>query len=468
MQSKLEIIPPDTIDPSKKLFNNNFGKNTYMIVSKVAFLLGIQKQIFEDPYKPFTMDEYTKLETDKNARLIRNLCGLRTTIELNYGKINTEIYYNLKNLDSLPDLVPPSYLEALEEDGIRIVKANHKLNQYIIDINRYISDRINNCKTLFPIWLNWNYLREIFIMPDGLNEIGIKNAATEYYAHLNQYPYRAYLNWPITELQGNILYNDEKFVTLLYEIHGDSFSDRSKVTNANNLTKDNIYDFLKNSEKTTIIVDCENSDPYKLYATLSNLDEEELLKKINKIILFNDIHAATAWKILNQFTSIPIDHQMVERIKESKSLVDIKLTAATCREHYVNGINSFILVSSDSDYWGLISTMPEIQFFVMVERKKCGSDIKEAFYNAGITYCYIDEFWTGNSSQIMTSALIKEIKVLLTQALDFNIQDILENAYRATRVESSETEKKQFYNRYIKPMKLSINTDGKFKIELGQ
>ena len=74
-----------------------------------------------------------------------------------------------------------------------------------------------------------------------------------------------------------------------------------------------------------MVVDCENADPYKLYATLKNLDQAALLGKISKIILYDDIHTATAWKILEQFTQIPIEHNMIERIKENKSLVDIRL-----------------------------------------------------------------------------------------------------------------------------------------------
>ena len=77
-----------------------------------------------------------------------------------------------------------------------------------------------------------------------------------------------------------------------------------------------------------------NSDPYKLYATLNNLNQEALLNKICKIILYDDIHTTSAWKILERFTQIPIEHVLIERIKENKSLVDIRLTTGTCREYY--------------------------------------------------------------------------------------------------------------------------------------
>ena len=79
-----------------------------------------------------------------------------------------------------------------------------------------------------------------------------------------------YINWiPMDE--GNILYNDKKFATLLYQWHCDAFTEYSKVSDAGAFVKNNIYDFIDDSEKTVLVVDCENSDPYKLCATLKIL-----------------------------------------------------------------------------------------------------------------------------------------------------------------------------------------------------
>lgn len=195
-------------------------------------------------------------------------------------------------------------------------------------------------------------------MPDGLSENGIKRAANEYYENKSGYPYGVYINWPFTN-KGNILYNDKKFVTLLYEANEDSFYDMSKISDAGNMAKAGIYRFLGDSERVVMMVDCENSDPYKLYATLNNLDQQALLAKISKIVLFDDVNTASAWSILEDFTEIPIEYILIERLKDNKSLVDIRLTASASREHYRDGVNDFILVSSDSDYWGLITELPE-------------------------------------------------------------------------------------------------------------
>lgn len=454
------------LDENKQAYTL-YENSTYMVVSKVAYLIGVPKAIFENEHEPPKMEWYEELERDKNARIIRNLCMLRTAIERNFRKIAMAMKYDLKSILSLPEYIPQECLSQLAQDGISIYRANAQPIQYVLDINKHIANRINNCKHLFPIWLKWEYLRPIFIMPGGTTEKGTKTSAEEYYANIDKYPYQVYINWSFTTSVGNLLYNDKKFVRLLYEYHEDYFTDMSKVSDAGQIAKDGIYDFLERSTRTAVVVDCENADPYKLYATLKNLDQAALLGKISKIVLYDDIHTATAWKILEQFTQIPIEHNMIERIKENKSLVDIRLTTGTCREFFQNNTDSFILASSDSDYWGLISAMPEAHFLVLVEEEKCSPAIKKAMVDAGITYCYTDDFCTGNSDEIRIQAVLNEVKRALDSEVQFNIQETLSEAYRLTRANLSTAEKEQFYSRYIKPMRLIVDVEGNVSVQLG-
>lgn len=112
-------------------------------------------------------------------------------------------------------------------------------------------------------------------------------------------------------------------------------------------------------------MDCENSDVYKLYSVLKNLNQDEL-SKVEKIVLYDDSHTTEGWDWLEKFTRIPVEHVEVDRVTSRKSLVDIKMTAGVCTDFYKNDITSFILVSSDSDYWGLISSLTEARFLVIM------------------------------------------------------------------------------------------------------
>ena len=439
-------------------------RNTYTLVSAAAYLLGVPKHIFENEYESPKMEIYNSLELNKHARIIRNLCLLRNAIERNFGIINEKMHFEYAGLTSLSDYIPIDAIEQLSKDGIQILHSNYRLVQYVIELNQLIMDRINNCKNCFPMWLNWQYIKNIFIMPDGLSEEGCRTAASLYYTNKNRYPYKVYLNW-VPDDQGNILYNDKKFVLLLYQWNHDEFTDLSKVCDTRSDTKGNIYDFLDDSEKTVIVVDCENSDPYRFCNVLNDLDTE-YTEKISKIILFDDIHTATAWEILDQYTKIPIERILIERIKQNKSLVDIRLTADTCREFYRNNADSFILVSSDSDYWGLISSMPDAKFIVMMEREKCGPNIKFSLSSAGIFYCFIDDFYSGDNNDMQLSVLLREANKYLEKEVCFNMKDLMDYIFRSSRIQMSDVEKRRFYERCIKPMRLSVEAYGTVKIEL--
>lgn len=459
-------IPGARREPDKPMGETarDYG-DTFELVSKVAYLIGVPRRIFENENEPPKMEVFRRLEEDKAARIIRHLCILRTAIERNFKAINEAMRMNFRTLYSMPELVPGESLRQLSEDGANFVKrSSTKLCHHVIEINRLISDRINNCKDLFPIWVNWQYIKELFIMPGGLTEEGTKNAAEVYYANRSAYPYQMYINWtPVNA--GNILYTDKKFAQLLYSWHDDVFEELSKVSDVSGYIKGNIYDFIEDSEKIAVVVDCENSDPYMLCATFQNLDYE-YTSKIAQIILFDDVHTASAWAILERYTRVPVEHILIERVKENKSLVDIRLTARACQEHYQNQVDSFIIVSSDSDYWGLISSLPDARFLVMVEHDKCGPDMKRTLVESGIFYCYIDDFYSANSGDIMMSALFKELYRYLDHAVQLNVNEMLDEALRSTRVSMTTSERRQFYEKHIKGMRLVIDEEGNVSIEL--
>lgn len=440
-----------------------YKDSTYVIVSKIAYLIGVPKRIFENQHEPPKLEIFQQLENDKNARIIRHLCIIRMEIERNFKYINNKMRMEYKTILTLPQFVPGDSINQLLADGINFIRtSNTKLCEHIIEINRIISDRINNCKHLFPLWLNWKYVRELFIMPNGFCERGTQAAAAVYYENIRLYPYQIYINWRPSD-QGNILFNDKRFVSLLYRWHGDEFTEYNKVSDAGSYIKDSIYDFIDASQKVVIVVDCENSDPYKLSATLRRLNSA-YTEKITSILLFDDIHTATAWSILEKFTNVPVEHILIERIKQNKSLVDIRLTARACQEYYENNVDSFVIVSSDSDYWGLISSLPKAQFLVMIEHDKCGPDMKSALADSGIFYCYLDDFYSGDSEELKTNALFQEMREYMEKAVQLNVMDMFNDALRATRIEMTSAERQQFYDKYVKTLQLSISDEGKVSL----
>lgn len=97
--------------------------------------------------------------------------------------------------------------------------------------------------------MKWDYVRPIFLMPNGTKKEGIKKAGEYYKSDTRRYPFHCWINWDAVatspESKGNILYNDEKFVTILYERHEDRFENLSLVRDAGNHTMRNLGRLLE-------------------------------------------------------------------------------------------------------------------------------------------------------------------------------------------------------------------------------
>ncbi|MBE6842041.1 MAG: NYN domain-containing protein [Ruminococcus sp.] len=439
--------------------------DTKDLVATIAYLIGIKKHIVENCFDEECHDTLQKLYNDQNATTIRYLCKLRTTLMQKFKKTDDEMRYNLKNLNRI-EWYDAENIAQLEKWGIQIIQPNYRSEKYILDFTRLIAENIEKCRGLFYDWVNWDYIKELFYAPKYNKANVLKKEFDKYMANMEYYPFQMYIHW-IPKDYGSILYTDGKFISILYQMHNDHFEDKSKFKDATEDTKSSIYEFIDESYKTAIVVDCENSDVFKLYGVLKNLNQDEL-SKIEKIILYDDYHTSEGWDWLSKFTKIPVEHIEVERVTDSKSLVDIKLTAGICKIFYQNQIDSFILFSSDSDYWGLISSLPDANFLVMYEYTKCGQAIKDALTQRGVYHCSIDDFCSGNIEEFKKAVLFDALERYIPDIFNINGRELAKKIYSETRVIATEKEIELFYNKYIKTLRLKVDTDGNFKIEIAK
>ena len=225
---------------------------TTEIVSLTAYLSGVKKENFSDIPGHLQIEIYNKTDKNSYAKIIRNLCILRNTLMKKYYEINERLTRNYQSFYSMTDIIPQDAVMYLSGERINPFKGNRPtLYGTVVELNRLISDRINNALNVYPVWVNRQYMRDLFIMPNGLTDDGIKAAAATYYANLGCYPYKLYINWTPTE-SGNILLNDKKFATLLYEWHHSTFTEYSKVSDVGTHIKGTIYDYIEESNKVAI------------------------------------------------------------------------------------------------------------------------------------------------------------------------------------------------------------------------
>ncbi|MBQ6773501.1 MAG: hypothetical protein IJP48_05475 [Synergistaceae bacterium] len=469
LQNFSENLPASAL---KQISSNDAPRSKRDIVSRIAYLIGIDDKHFgigqiENMNPQFYRSVYDELNQDKEARIVRHLCRLRTKMQRNFRDIFTEMNSDLKNIDSIPDLVPQDSLKSLEQDGIPFVRAKRKLEDYIVDVHNYLLPHVPNCQKFLPDWIKWTYIKNLFFIPRGNTVEGNKEAARAYNECRDLYPYQAYINWYPSEGDGNILRDDAKFLPILYERNRDRFYDMSKVTEAGDAALEDPEDFFTRAGRVIIAVDCENADPCKVIGIIKELDARGITGKIAKILLVDDEHTSSQWRALRRNENLPLEYYLTDRVKDEKSAVDVAMTIKFYREiadsrASGNPIDSAVIISSDCDFWPLIELTPEIKFLVMLEYDNCGQAYYQRLQNNNIPFFYIDEFFMSGNVELKTEAVLQELiqEIEENYLSKLNLFSVINRALLKLDLKMSESEINQFFEKYISVMNIGFAKNG--------
>lgn len=85
-----------------------------------------------------------------------------------------------------------------------------------------------------------------------------------------------------------------------------------------------------------------------------------------------------------------------------------------------------------------------------------------------IYYCSIDDFCTGNIEELKRAVLISILEKYLPDFLYLNAKELAYHIYQEARIEASDKEIQNFYNRYIKTLRLKIADDGEVRLEIAR
>lgn len=87
MQQDETIKPPTEKQIAAQLreAHNEYRNPTYVIASTIAYLIGVEKNHFENPAEPPMLSVYEALDKEKDNRIIRDLCMLRTVTPSHYN-----------------------------------------------------------------------------------------------------------------------------------------------------------------------------------------------------------------------------------------------------------------------------------------------------------------------------------------------------------------------------------------------
>lgn len=472
---------------------DNYENYRKDIVTTIAYLIGVKDTIIKS--ERFEQKIISELENKDNANKIRALSILRTEFIRNYKEITVR-RNNLEPLESLTDLISVDLIKFLRTKGIETVHTNMNLSLHIAYLNQFILENIDSIKELIPTWIRWEYVKSIFLMPGcyaGPHGSAIQNSTQskkvitainlvriQIGSYSSFYPYGAYLNWSSDKIKsyyGNILFNDEKFLKILYASFDDTFHANGYVIDATQEDKDSIYDFIDKSINIAILVDCENVDPYRFASVFRNLEEKNL-KKIKKVILYDDVNTSDAWDYINELVHLPIVHNEIERVLNNKSLVDIAMATGACKEYYQENIESLILASSDSDFFGLIRNLPNARYYILNESDKTSEVILDKFAEEDINYCFMDSFAQSEVQDFKNTVLLRNLRSKINEFNEtavfatINASELVDQIFQECYIQGShyqiETEKEAFFKKYIKKgLKVSVvEDDGQYKFQM--
>ena len=123
-------------------------------------------------------------------------------------------------------------------------------------------------------------------------------------------------------------------------------------------------------------------------------------------------------------------------------------------------MESIILASSDSDFWGLIKQLPRARFLVLNEFRKTSGAIIEQLDKYNIMHCYMSDFAQDTvqkfKSDVLYLGLVEKIKHF-NETGEFGCLDVdvlLQQLFYDANIIGAEgqvkKEKDAFFNKYLK------------------
>lgn len=92
---------------------------------------------------------------------------------------------------------------------------------------------------------------------------------------------------------------------------------------------------------------------------------------------------------------------------------------------------------------------------VLLEKDKYGTYLTDAFELNGISYCLMDQF-AGNTDEIKIGALDRSVREYLAEHIQISLPDLTDCLYEELRVNMTEKQKQNYYNRLIRKLAIEI------------
>lgn len=400
-----------------------------ILAFKVAYLLGVEENVLKRDYEEdYEVSESLARFTEyEDAKKLRSLSRARLSV-MRYN----HLYVNNRDLRSITGPYLENELVFLETQGINLVNIFSELSEidYFNKITEYIKGisynvlkgagiprpEIINEFFNFPIFDTKDFKQFLKVLktlscPHGMifyNGAKIKQSLSYSLLNNKNLYFSAYsmlckrydgrldfekgYEWDTKVIEPKVVEIPNKLIQVLQDRSSAIAPSVKKVTNnvTNKLYTNSIplldrsmLKFIDKNE-TEVFVDCDNSDFFKVVNFLRVLEGYKTIKGIKLIV---DLKSNFLWKVFKELYTgtIPVTIVQVQRIKENKSVADIVLTKELCESYYTRNLRQAIIVSSDSDFFGLITSLSDISFCIAYTDGQMNDEYLGYLENNGVT-----------------------------------------------------------------------------------
>lgn len=362
------------------------GSKSYAFVT--AYLLGVSHKVlgrdFADDYVNSNSLDY--LKRIENAELLRTLSKMRQYVFHHYEGLS-----GISSSNDLEDSDLEHFLHILGQYGLTfdsdkevlfdIAHVVNKLSQLITSLVGDVLNRFN-----FP---HVEQVSRYFQMPDVT-----KSELDDLVAYCND-NIRRFPHWIFIMDEGRaknhlarIFNEDKKLFVTAYAIAEDSYySSNIEVPKFDwgMFGASDVHVEMPLSRNSIFYVDCDNLEFESFLSILDRVKSvsDDCSQHVFK--LFLDETSDSVWNVLSSIVDscFTLEFIRLKRIKESKSVVDVAMTVEITKDAVGSLDCSQVLVSSDSDFFGVIDS--GILPAVFYDRVKANKDYIDCLQRQDIT-----------------------------------------------------------------------------------
>ena len=211
-----------------------------------------------------------------------------------------------------------------------------------------------------------------------------------------------------------------------------------------------------------LFIDCDNIDFFRFLSFVRALDSSS----VKVFRLYIDSKASFLWRTLDKIIESKhiFEYVDVQRIKGNKSIVDMVLAVDICKDILMNNTTRIGIISSDSDYYGLIERFPEVQFFVGYSYSYTNNDYLMSIREKGHRTLNLDLFDSEEDTYSITDKCIIYLclhTLTLVPIFKWELEDLIGSVYGAIQKETNF----DISMEYVREKVLEIRQNLNIKIE---